>query len=326
MVINLIMKMINRARVKALLLSLTIIFGTFVILSQTAHGQIVDRIVAIVNDEIITLNELNQALRPYIDNINSAGYEGEQKENILFKLRSDMLSRMVDRKLTDQEVRKYNITVTDKEIDAAIERLKQAQKMTQDDLLKALDQDGMTFDDYRDKMRQEILRPKLINYSVKSKVVVTDREVSAYYKENMAEYAGVKKYRLSNILLIDNDVAASVQERLENGEDFKELARQFSKAPNAEDGGALGSFSMETLADELKKAIAPLDKGQYTGVVSTDQGFQIFFLDEIVEARDIPLDEVKEEIQRKLYDQIVEEKFNSWLESLRGNSHIKTMI
>ncbi|MDY0220151.1 MAG: SurA N-terminal domain-containing protein [Desulfobacterium sp.] len=320
------MRMINRAQAKALVLSLIVAIGTVIILSQAAHAQVIDRIVAIVNDEVITLNELNQALRPYVDNINSAGYTGEQREKILFKLRSDMLTRMVDRMLTDQEVRRYNITVTDKEIDAAIERLKQAQRMTQEDLLKALDQDGMTFADYREKMRQEILRPKLINYSVKSKVVVTDREVAAYYTENMAEYAGVRKYRLLNILLTDRDVAASVRERLENGEEFKDLAREFSKAPNAGDGGLLGSFTLDTLSKQLQTAVGRLDQGEYTDVLSTDQGFQIFFLDGIVETREIPLDDVKEEIQRKLYDQIVEEKFNSWLESLREKSHIKTMI
>lgn len=321
-----IMRMINRARAKALVLSLILAIGFVAVMSETAHAQVVDRIVAIVNDEIITLNELNQALRPYVDNINSAGYTGEQRENILFKLRSDMLSRMVDRKLTDQEVQKYNITVTDKEIDTAIERLKQAQRMTHEDLLKALDQDGMTFADYRVKMRQEILRPKLINYSVKSKVVVTDREVAAYYTENMAEYTGVRKYKLSNILLTDRDVAVSVRDRLESGEDFKDLARQFSKAPNAGDGGFLGSFTLDTFSDQLREAVGQLDQGQYTGVLSTDQGFQIFSLDGIIEAKAIPLDDVKEEIQRKLYDEIVEEKFNSWLDSLREKSHIKTMI
>lgn len=320
------MKMINRAQAKALVLSLILLIGTIVILSGTAHAQIVDRIVAIVNDEIITLNELNQALRPYIDKINSAGYKDEQKEEILFKIRSDMLSRMVDRKLTDQEVRRFNLTVTDTEIDAAIERLKEAQRMTQEDLLEALEQDGMTFADYRDKMRQEILRPKLINYSVKSKVVVTDKEVSAYYNENMADYAGVRKFRVSNILLIDKAIAISVHERLENGEDFKELARQFSKAPNAEDGGALGSFTLDTFSDQLKTAVGQIDQGQFTDVIPTDQGLQIFFLDEIIETKDTPIDAVKEEIHRKLYEQIVEEKFSSWLESLRENSHIKTMI
>lgn len=313
-------------RIKKISLVLAFIPLALFALSGTGRAEMVDRIVAIVNDDIITLTELNMALRPYVEKINSAGYTGDQKEKILFKLRTDMLSRMVDRKLTDQEVKKLNMTVTGKEIDAAIERLKQAQRMTQEDLEKALEQDGMTFADYREKMRHEILRPKLINYSVKSKVVVTDGDIKAYYAEHGAEYAGIKKYHLSNILVTDEAVAASLWANLEKGEDFKSLAKEFSKAPNAPEGGELGSFTLETLSDSLKTAIGGLAQGQYTNVISTDQGLQIFFLDEIVESRTKTLDEVKEEIQKKLYDKIVEEKFNSWLQSLRENSHIKTML
>lgn len=299
---------------------------TLFTLCGNVYAEVVDRIVAIVNEDIITLTELNTALRPYIDKIDSAGYTGDQKEKILFKLRTDMLSRMVDRKLTDQEVKKFNITVTDKEIDAAIERLKQAQLMTQEDLETALEKDGMTFADYREKMRLEIMRPKLINYSVKSKVIVTDKDVAAYYAEHQAEYAGVRKFRLSNILVSDESAAETVWNRLEAGEDFKVLAGELSKAPNAAEGGALGSFALDTLSDQLKVAIGKLEPGQYTNVIPTDQGFQIFFLDEIVESKGNALDEVKDEIQKKLYDSIVEKKFNSWLESLRTKSLIKTML
>ncbi len=307
-------------------LGVAIIAVALFILFGNASAEIVDRIVAIVNEDIITLTELNTALRPYIDKIDSAGYSGDQKEKILFKLRTDMLSRMIDRKLTDQEVKKYNITVSDKEIDAAIERLKQAQLMTQEDLEAALEKDGMTFADYREKMRQEIMRPKLINYSVKSKVIVTDKEVAEYYAEHRAEYAGVRKFRLSNILVTDRARATAVWDRLEKGEDFKTLAREMSKAPNAPEGGALGSFALDTLSDQLKNAIGKLAQGQYTDVIPTDQGFQIFFLDGIVESKGSSLDEVKAEIQKTLYDRIVEEKFNSWLESLREKSLIKTML
>ncbi len=305
---------------------LTIGVVALFIVCGNAYAEIVDRIVAIVNEDIITLTELNTALRPYVDKIDSAGYTGDQKEKILFKLRTDMLSRMVDRKLTDQEVKRFNITVTDKEIDAAIERLKQAQLMTQEDLETALEKDGMTFADYREKMRLEIMRPKLINYSVKSKVIVTDKEVADYYAEHRAEYAGVRKFRLSNILVNDKSTAETVWNRLETGEDFKTLAGEMSKAPNAEEGGDLGSFALETLSDPLKVAIGKLNPGQYTNVIPTDQGFQIFFLDEIVESKGNSLEEVKDEIQKAIYDRIVEEKFNSWLESLRAKSLIKTML
>ncbi|MBI9088214.1 MAG: SurA N-terminal domain-containing protein [Desulfobacterium sp.] len=295
-------------------------------LPATGTAEVVDRIVAIVNDDIITLIELNKAILPYVQKVESAGYSEEKKAKILFKLRSDMLSRMVDRKLTDQEVGKLRLTVTDKEVDGAIERLKQAQMMTQEDLIKALEQDGIDFAEYREKIRQEILRPKLINYSVKSKVIVTDGDISDYYEAHAVDYAGVKEYHLFNILVTQEHLLDTLRTRLADGDDFKALAREFSEAPNAGDGGDLGVFRMETLSDQLKAVIAGLEQGEHTDVIPTDQGFQIFFLESLLAPQGQTLDQVKDEISKKLYDEIVEEKFGSWLDSLRENSYIKTML
>jgi len=323
---------------KKISLGLAMISLALFTMSGTGHAEMVDRIVAIVNDDIITMTELNQAIAPYLEKINTAGYTGEKKDQIVFKLKSDMINRMVDRKLTDQEVKKLGLTVTEKEIDAAIERLKESQMMTQEDLENALKADGMDFARYREKIREEILRPKLINYSVKSKVVVIDTEIKAYYDKHAAEYVGVKQYHLFNILVAINsatpdelkaqkeELLATIMKRLANGEDFKSLAREFSESDNASSGGELGLFAMDSLADKLKVAITPIGQGQHTDVILTDQGYQIFFVESIVESKEKSLADVKDEISKKIYDEIVEEKFTSWLESLRKNSHIKIML
>lgn len=307
-------------------LGLALICTVLFTLPATGTAEMVDRIVAIVNDDIITLIELNKAIRPYARKVESAGYSAEKKAQILFKLRTDMLNRMVERKLTDQEVKKLRMTVTDKEVDAAIERLKQAQMMTQEDLEAALEHDGMDFAQYREKIRQEILRPKLINYSVKSKVIVTDGDISAYYKEHAAEYAGVKEYHLFNILVTKENRLEPLKARLAEGEDFRALAREFSEAHNAGDGGDLGVFRMETLSDQLKTAIAGLEEGEHTDVIPTDQGYQVFFLESVLAPQARTLEQVKDEISKKLYDEIVAEKFGTWIDSLREKSYIKTML
>ncbi|MCP4118601.1 MAG: hypothetical protein GY737_25055 [Desulfobacteraceae bacterium] len=312
--------------IRTISLGLALICTVLFTLPAVGTAEMVDRIVAIVNDDIITLMELNKAIRPYAQKIESAGYSGEKKTEILFKLRTDMLSRLVDRKLTDQEVKKLRMTVTDKEVDAAIERLKQAQMMTQEDLEAALEHDGLDFAEYREKIRQEILRPKLINYSVKSKVIVTDGDIRAYYEKHAAEYAGVKEYHLFNILVTMEDRLESLKARLADGEDFKALAREFSEAPNAGDGGDLGEFRMETLSDQLKAAIAGLKEGEHTDVIPTHQGYQVFFLESVLAPQARTLEQVKDEITKRLYDEIVEEKFSTWIESLREKSYIKTML
>ncbi len=318
--------------------SIFVISLTIFLFSAVTTAEVVDRIVAVVNDDIILLSELGKAVAPYLEKINTAGYGEEKKAKLTYKLRQDMLNRMIDRKLTDQEVERHGITVSDKELDAAIERFKSAQLMTQEKLEAALESEGMTFREYRENMRQEIMRPKLINYSIKSKVIVTDGEVEAYYNEHKADYAGEKKFHLYNILVkpdayaLDDKrdsarrIIEKVKELLDSGEDFKELARQYSQAPNSVDMGDLGFFSQDSFSPQLKDAVLGLGVGSFTDVIDMTQGYQIFFLEAVEETPGKSLEEVSDEINTKLYNSVVEKKFKVWLESLRDRSHIKLML
>ncbi|SLM32399.1 PpiD2 [Desulfamplus magnetovallimortis] len=303
-----------------------------------ARAELVDRIVAIVNNDVITLLELNSALRPYMDQIESAGYDSEKKEKMAYQLRQDMLNRMIERKMTDQEVKRLQLTVSDKEVDNAIERLKQAQFMTQEELEKALLHDGLTYEDYREKIREEILRPKLINFSVKSKVVVTDTDIKNYYDSHPEEFAGEKRYYLKNIVfpfdsfasqsLMDEQMekAREVKSMLLSGKSFASLAREYSDAPNAHDGGDLGLFDLETISDTIKKAVKPLKAGEFSDIILTDQGYQIFYVERVEEKKGKSLEEVSQEISQTLYDEIVEKRFREWLDTLKEKSHIKVML
>lgn len=302
------------------------------------RAELVDRIVAVVNNEAITLIELNNALKPYLDQIDEAGYPSEKRNQMVFQLRHDMLNRMVERKITDQEVARLNLAVSEKEIDNAIDQLKQAQMMTQEDLEAALAKDGITFADYREKVRQEIVRPKLINLSVKSKVVVTESDIKAYYEDHPEFFAGERQYYLRNILFsLDNaftegekakvrDKAETVMKRLNEGDAFSDLARQFSQAPNAIDGGDLGLFELDALSETIREAVQDLNEGAFSGVILTELGYQIFYVEHIEETDAIPLETVSDQISKKLYDEVVEKQFRDWLDALKEKSHIKIML
>ncbi len=321
------------------LFHLPCIVGLLLCLGMTsARADLVDRIMAVVNNDVITLVELNSALRPYVEQIDSAGYSSEKRTKILYKLRQDMLNRMVERKMTDQEVKRLKLTVSDKEVDSAIERLKEAQFMTQEKLETALAQEGITFAEYRENLREEILRPKLINYSVKSKVVITDTDIKAYYDNHAEEFAGVKKYYLRNILFILDSFASQsrkqeqkskaegLKERLQKGEAFNTLALKYSEASNAPEGGDLGFFGQEALSEAIYNAVKDLKPGQFSDVLLTDQGYQIFYVERIEEKNGKLLEQVSKEISKKLYDEIVEKRFREWLDALREKSHIKIML
>ena len=303
-----------------------------------ASAALVDRIVAVVNDDIITLTELNKALSPYVDKINAAGYSARKRKKILYNIRKDMISRMVDQKLTDQEVKRLHVTVSDKEVDNAIERFKQSHMMTQEDLEQGLKQAGMTFKEYREKIRQEILRPKLIKYTVKSKVIITDQDIKKYYMEHKQEFSGITKYHLFNICIsADSDasdaiksekktMAEKIKKMLDNGGDFETLAKKYSEVPNASNGGDLGMLKLDTFSNKIRDAVTTLKQGQYTDVILTDHGYQIFYVKGIERGKGKTLAQVSDSISNKLYQKIVEKKFRQWLSSLKEKSHIKIML
>ena len=311
----------DRARVllTAVCLVLTVAAGT-------KAAEMVDRIVAVVNDDIITLQQLNSMVAPYLEKVEKASYPEEKQKKIIYNLKKDMLNRMIERTLADQEAEKYNITVSEDEVDKAIERFKENRGMTRDELEKALEQDGMTYEDYRDKIRKEILRPKLISRAVNSKVVVTDKDVKEYYEAHKEKYSGIKKYELRNILTEEKEKIKQARTFLEDGGDFRAAAEKFSEASNASDKGHLGVFKEESFSEKLGQPITSCGPGKYTDIIETDRGFQIFYVENIETSGGKSLKESKQEIIQTLYDKKASEKFDEWMQSLRENSHIETML
>ncbi|MCK5420212.1 MAG: SurA N-terminal domain-containing protein, partial [Desulfobacterales bacterium] len=140
---------------------LCIIFGgamtcsvaVFPINAQAEDSLVVDRIVAVVNDEIITLYDLNQTLKPYEENIQALGYPPEKARETLFKLRTDLLNKLVDEKLADQQIKKNSIRISAQEIDKTIERIKEGRSYTDEDLRAGLAEQGLTIEEYRENLK-----------------------------------------------------------------------------------------------------------------------------------------------------------------------------
>jgi peptidyl-prolyl cis-trans isomerase SurA len=300
-----------------------------------AATKVLDRIVAVVNEDIILLSELQQRVEPYAQRILQQKLDQEKQRQMIYKVRKDMLDRLVDEKLTDQEVKRDDIQVDEAEIDQTIERIKSANYFTDEDLRQFLDREQMTMQQYRDKIREQILRARLVNYEVKSKIVITDEDIKAYYDSHPELYGGKVSYHLRNILMRAPDYATEaekqdvlaqmqkVRSQIEDGATFADLARTYSQSASAADGGDIGEFEKDTLSPQIQKALEGLKAGQTSGVLDTDQGFQLFYIQAISQTDGKPLKTVRPEIHQKLFNQIVDKKFISWLEDLRSKSHIK---
>ena len=301
-----------------------------------SHGaEIVDRIVAVVNDDIITLFELNRAIKPYEDKIHALGYSEEKERRMLFKVREGVLNQLIDKKIEDQQIKRSNIKISEEQIDQTIERIKEKNFFSDEDLRLALAKDGLTMEAYRNKIKEEILRTRLISLEVKSKIVITEEDIAAYYEKHLDMYGGKQKYHLRNILIIiptfadENEkleIRAKIDEilnELNAGESFETMARDYSESSTAPEGGDLGLFELESLSPQLQKTIKRMKPGEFTPVLETDQGYQIFFLQEILKTPGKSLEDVSPEIQRILFEENADKKYQEWIEGLRKQSAIK---
>ena len=303
--------------------------------NDTADTTTVDRIVAIVNDEIITLYDLNEALKPYVSNIKALGYSAERERETLYQVRNDLLDQLINRKLTDQEIKRLNIEISEIEVEKAIERIKSARSYTDEDLRKGLAQQGMTMEDYRNEIKEQILRARVVNQEIKSKVVITSDDIQAYYENHQEKYAGEKKYKLWNLYCKIPAMAGPgekeaaldqmkiVAEQLEQGESFEDVVKQKSESDSAVQGSELGMFRFEELSPKLQAAVKELKVGEYSPIIDTEFAYQMIYVEKILETQGKSLDAVEKEIQETLYNEYVNARFQEWLDELRKRSHIK---
>ena len=302
-----------------------------------AEAAVVDRIVAVVNEDVITLYDIETLMRPISQNIKAQRLPPEREMQAVAKLRDEMLSNLIDTKLTEQEVKRYNITVTEEEIENYIRQLKQRRSTTDEQLRALLAEQGMTLEDYRKEVKLQLQRTRLVNREVRSKVVITEADIKAYYEKNKAKYGGGTRYHLWNLFVklpaqaspadreAAQDLLAEVRAELRRGRSFPEIVRLTTERASAVQGSDLGLLRVEELTPQLREVVRGLKPGQFSAVIESDFGYQIVYIQEIQETASKPLAQVEAEIQDILFRERVDDRFSSWLSDLRKRSHIKIM-
>ncbi len=322
---------------KILALVLFLIFLSGYAYSEANSAEVVDRVIAVVNEEIISLSELSSAVNPYAERIKSLGYPSEKEREMLFKVREDMLDQLINQKLTDQESKKYRISVSEKELDNAIERAKEVNHYTDEDLRHMLAKEDMTMEGYRSKVKEHLIRSKLLNFAIKSKIIITRDEIKSYYDSNIEKYRGEKKYHLKNMvkrveLNVSIDEKQNIRSKMEEiydglkgGKKFEDVGKSYADSEFDIKNMDLGMFKHSELSTEIQEAIKGLKTGEFSKIVETEIGYQIIFMEKIEEKPDKSLEEVTPEIQDILFGEVVEKKFESWIGDLRQKSHIKVI-
>lgn len=300
--------------------------------ASAASAEVISGIAAIVNDEIITYLELN---REYALVLKEEEKRGTVSPEAIIKLRREVLDSMIDRKLVKQKIKELNIVVSEEEVRQSIEDVKRQNKMSQEALVSALLSQGITFDQYKVQMKEQLERLRLMSQEVKSKIQVSEREIREYYDANRSSYTEEPTYRARHIFLkVDKKAtnaeikkimakAADVVSEAKSSSDFAGLAKKYSDDPGAEkDGGDLGTFKKGDMLPEIESAVINMKPGEISELVTTPAGFHIIKLEEKSPEKLKPFESVKASIDDLLYRKKSEERFKQWAEELRKGAAV----
>lgn len=301
-----------------------------------AHSQpeMVDRIIAYVNDDIITLSELNEKTRDFVAAREQNPFLRNQDQSPE-TIRREILANLVNERLAAQEISRLQISVRDSEVDEVVDNILKENHLTEEALVAQLSKEGRTLEDLRQQIRRTLEQNQLINREVRSKTVITDELVEAYYQSHLEEFQAKERWRLQDIFLPfssgtsaeDRDrlhvLAQQIYDRLLQGADFALMAQRYSRGPGAEQGGDLGFFSKGELDPVLENSITKLGKGQITPVIETEVGLHIIRVKEVDMTPPKPFEEVRESIYGHLYQRELDYKYREWLSSLRERSYVK---
>ena len=314
-----------------------VIFVFSILLAALSSANVVDRIVAVVNDDIITLSELNRDIEAFIKRIEKTS-EVADKESVAKQLRMTVLRELINQKLIEQEAKKLGIVASDKDIDDAIRNIMAQKKISMEAFREAIAREGGTFDEYKKELRRHLTRMNLLGREIKSKVTVSREEIGNYYREHREDYEGKEAVRINQILIIvprDNNAEVKKErrilteetlKRLKRGESFSLLAVEVSQGPAAKAGGDLGYIEKGMMLPEVDEVAFALKKGEISEIIESPTGFHII---QVIDKRGAgikPIESVREEIIGKIGSVKVEKKFQEWLKEQREKSLIEIRL
>jgi peptidyl-prolyl cis-trans isomerase SurA len=294
---------------------------------------VMDRIVAVVNNDVITLTELRENVLYY--KVEARPQDSESDEELARKL----LSRLIESRLQLQEADRERIAVEDAELSEEIAvRMKKMNLSTEEEFEAVVKKQSLTMDAVKKKLREQIMISKVIRRKVAFRVSVTEQEVDRYFQDNRAKLETGLTYHARHILIAPDNArtdaawaaalerANSVYVRLLAGADFAELAREVSQDATAKDGGDLGTLKRGELAEEIEAKIMALPPGQVAPPFRSDLGYHLVKL----EAKDVlegeGLARVRQQIRDILFRQKYQARLDAWLAEIKKRAIIEVRI
>jgi peptidyl-prolyl cis-trans isomerase SurA len=307
------------------ILLLAFVTALVTLLPCSSSGEVVDKIVAIVNDDIVTLSDVQRVVR-----VEKQGRFASVDEYFRSLDLKDKLNFFIDNMLIQQQARRLKIDVSDKEVEGVVESIKKQNLISEQDLKEQLAREKVTYKAFLDGLRMNLLRSKVLSRTISAEAMVTDADLRAYYQANLDQFR-TDEYRVQQVFISARrqDAAArgqNVYNQLVKGVPFEELAREFSDDPTGPQGGDIGYVKKEELIPELRQALSLLVPGTYSHPISTSYGVHVVKLLEVRKTEPPPFDAVKDEVNARLLQKESERRYKEYIAKLRASAYIEVKI
>lgn len=316
---------------KALILASAFLFTLIPIFQSEA--RVIEKILAIVNDEIITQTDMQR----FRTKLSSGGLIDDAvlrlaDSKTLLKDQNALINHLIDERLLDSEVKRKGLSVTVEKIEQEVRNITKRNGISRAQLKSALEEKGVRFSEYQDFIRTSLERQALIEKEVSSKIKVSDDDVSSYYVTQMGDKnANIFEFTLAHILFLPKQGekearqrAKLVESKLKSGSmSFEKLASQFSEDPNFSQGGVLGTFKAGEMLPEMEQAVKSMTVGETTGIIKTRVGLHLVKLLKKSLVPNPAFEAKKEELRGLLFGQAFKKQFRNWLDERRRDSFIR---
>jgi peptidyl-prolyl cis-trans isomerase SurA len=318
--------------------TLQIIFILFLLIPFPAVGKVLDSVVGVVDGEVITLSDLDEAMPLYgMGNILDTGNPLD-KEIKLRQARKELLDRLIEERLLQRVAQRFGIKVEDPEVDEAIERMQQQANVNEEKMVQELADQGLTLEGYRHFLAAQIRKARIIEAAIKPTVSMTEEKIRGYYENHKNNYL-FPEVRVSQILIQVSPESTpkdweqakkkveTVLQSLRKGTPFEELASRYSDdTPSASSGGDLGFFKRGEMVPMLEAVVFRTQAGEVSEVIQSSQGFHIFKVTDVRPGSIAPFEEIEAQVTEDYYREEVTRLYTKWLDDLKNRAKVEVKL
>lgn len=302
----------------------------FSTLFGTAHGETVDRIVAVVNDEPITLYQLDKVMSENLEDIKRLmGLDKRKKFN---DVRTVALQKLIEDKLLEQEIGKRSIVVSEDDVQKAIKNVLERNKLTEEQLKHELVEKGSDFAAYKEQLKEQLKRIKFMGQVIAPRIKVTDADLDDFFADNPEQFSKFQSVDMAQIILplgVDADdkaiqesqkLADTIVQKAKGGANFEELGKKYSANPQT---AVREIYPASQLAPQILDVLADLKPGEVGAPVRSGMGLHIIKLYDRKTMAGEDYKAIREQIRGKIFEMKVEEEMLDYVDELREKSYIE---